>query len=353
MKTEKSEIIDQKSYDNFINQIKSDIKQSQLRAATAVTKELSSLYWRIGKQLSEKVSREGWGSKAMRRIASDLSSSYPDTSGFSFRNLQYMRKFAESYPDPNCATAVAQLPWGHNVILLDKLEKPEQRLWYASKAIEYGWSRSMLSMWIESNLYKREGKAITNFQHTLPQPQSDLAEQTLKDPYNFQFLCLSKKFEEEELEKGLTDHIQKFLIELGQGFAFVGRQYLIEVDGRTFRIDLLFYHLKLRCYFVVDLKATEFDPRDIGQMSFYLSAVDDLLRHPQDAPTIGIILCKTKSKIVAEYTLRNLTRPVGISSYETQLVESLPEALQGSLPSIEEIEEELSRKIPISEEVPL
>lgn len=344
MTSKKIEKLDQKSYGNFLQQLKDDIQQAQLKAALSITKELTLLYWRTGKMLLEKVNEEGWGARTLERLARDLKEEFPYVSGFSVRNLQYMRKFAVSYAEENYAAAAAQIPWGHNMIILDKLEDVDQRKWYIQQTIENGWSRSMLEMWIESDLYKRQGKAITNFKQTLPIPQSDLAEQTLKDPYNFSFLALDKKHRESELEQGLMDHIQKFLLELGDGFAFVGRQYKIEVEGEDHLIDLLFYHLKLRCYFVIELKATAFDPRDTGQMNFYLSAVDDLLRHPGDNPSIGILLCKKKNKVKAEYALRRCTSPISVTSYETQIVKSLPNELKASLPTIEEIESELSKE---------
>ncbi len=344
MNIKKTNVLDLKSYGNFLQHLKDDIQQTQLKAALSVTKELTLLYWRTGKMLLEKVNNEGWGAKTLERIARDLKEGFPDVSGFSVRNLQYMRKFAVSYSEENYAAAAAQIPWGHNIIILDKLEDPDQRRWYIQQTIENGWSRSMLEMWIESDLYKRQGKAITNFKQTLSIPQSDLAEQTLKDPYNFSFLALDKKHRESELEQGLMDHIQKFLLELGDGFAFVGRQYRIEVEGEDHLIDLLFYHLKLRCYFVIELKAAAFDPRDTGQINFYLSAVDDLLRHPGDNPSIGILLCKKKNKVKAEYALRRCTSPISVTSYETQIVKSLPKELKASLPTIEEIESELSKE---------
>lgn len=256
-----------------------------------------------------------------------------------------MRQFAESFPEDNWAAAAAQIPWGHNMVILDKIEKQDQRLWYIQQTIENGWSRSMLEMWIESDLYKRQGKAITNFKNTLVSPQSDLAEQTLKDPYNFSFLALDKKYREHELEQGLMDHLQKFLIELGQGFAFVGRQYPIKAGQKDLSIDLLFYHLKLRCYIIVELKAREFDSRDAGQMSAYLSAVDDLLRHENDNPSIGMILCKTKDNVFVEYVLRNFNRPIGVTKFEVNLVEKLPKELKSSLPTVKEIEAELEQDI--------
>lgn len=281
------------------------------------------LYWRIGKTLSKKVTEEGWGAKTVERLSKDLCTTLPDISGFSFRNLKYMRQFAEMYTDSNWAAAVAQIPWGHNIVLMDKVATIEQRLWYAQQTLVNGWSRSVLGMWIESDLYSRQGKAITNFKHTIPSPQSDLAEQTLKDPYNFQFLALEKKFREKELEQGLIDHIQKFLIELGEGFAFVGRQYKVEVSGKEYFIDLLFYHLKLR---------------------FYLSAIDNLLRRPDDKPTIGLLLCKGKDRCTVEYALRDVRKPIGVADYQVKLVESLPKDLQGSLPTVEEIEAELGNR---------
>ncbi len=339
----KSDNLASKAYVKLLDQLKKDIHQTQLLVALAITKELIMLYWRTGKMISEKITSEKWGTKTIERLAKDLQTSFPDVSGFSARNLKYMRKFADCYQENNYAAAAAQIPWGHNMVIMDRIKDQNQRVWYIQQTIENGWSRSMLKHWIESNLYKRQGKAITNFRQTLPSPQSDLAEQLLKDPYNFSFLALDKQYRERELEEGLINHIQNFLIELGDGFAFIGRQYRIEIDGEDNFIDLLFYHLKLRCYFVVELKTTDFDPRDAGQMNFYLSAVDSLLKHATDNPSIGILLCKTKSKVKAEYALRDINKPIGVASYETKLVESLPKNLKGSLPTIEEIEAELEQ----------
>lgn len=343
MVAKKHELVDRNSYARTLERVKSDIRQSQLHAAISVTKELTMLYWRIGKILSEKTANEQWGAKTVQNLSNDILREFPEIKGFSVRNLQFMRQFADCYPEGIHETAVSQLPWGHNIILIQKIENHLKRLWYANRAIENGWSRSMLQLWIDADLYSREGKAVNNFKNTLPSPQSDLAEQTLKNPYNFSFLTLDKRHREQELEQALMDHIQRFLIELGQGFAFVGRQYRLEVDGEDSFIDLLFYHLKLRCYFVIELKAGKFDPRDAGQMNFYLSAVDDLLRHKDDNPSIGIIICQTKNSIKAEYALRGIRKPISISSYETQLVKSLPKNLKASLPTIEEIESELSK----------
>ena len=257
--------------------------------------------------------------------------------GLSPRNLGYMKAFAEAWPEESILQVpLAKLTWFHNLTLLEKVKTKEERLWYANAAIENGWSRNVLVLHIQAGLHRRQGKAITNFKRTLPDPQSDLAQQLLKDPYNFDFLMLSQDAHERELEAGLVGHIRQFLLELGVGFAFVGSQYPLEVGGEDFRIDLLFYHLKLRRYLVIELKATPFKPEYAGKMNFYLAAVDDLIRHPGDQPSIGLILCKTKNGIVAEYALRNMAAPMGISEF-THL-EKLPGLLKGTLPTIEEIE---------------
>lgn len=339
----KTELVKDKSYFELLEKIKLDIQQAQLKAALSVTQELTNLYWQIGRYLSEVVSKEKWGAKAIERIAKDLELSFPGVSGFSFRNLKFMRQFAECYAEGVRETAVSLIPWGHNIVLMQKVDLPKKRFWYAQQAIQNGWSRSVLGMWIESDLYERQGKSVSNFKETLPNFQSDLAEQTLKDPYNFSFLALDKKFREHELEQGLMDHLQKFLLELGQGFAFVGRQVKLSIGKKDYYIDLLFYHTKLRCYIVIELKADEFDPRDAGQINFYLSAVDDNLRHKEDRPTIGMLLCKTKDNFTVEYALRDIKKPIGVSGYEVKLLESLPKEYKGSLPTVEEIERELAQ----------
>ncbi|RMD59269.1 DUF1016 domain-containing protein, partial [Candidatus Parcubacteria bacterium] len=263
--------------------------------------------------------------------------------GLSSRNLKYMRAFAKAWPDREIVQeALAQITWYHNLALLEKLKAPSVRLWYARKTVENGWSRAMLTHWIESGLHEREGKAITNFDETLPAPQSDLAAEVVRDPYNFDFLTLRTDAAERDLERGLIAHIRKFLLELGAGFAFVGQQVHLEVDGEDFYLDLLFYHLRLRCYVVIDLKAKSFKPEYAGKMNFYLSAVDDLLSHPDDKPSIGIILCKTRSRLIAEYALRDLSKPVGVARYKTRLVQALPDNLRGDLPTIEQLQSELS-----------
>jgi predicted nuclease of restriction endonuclease-like (RecB) superfamily len=284
--------------------------------------------------------QQGWGAKVIDKLAGDLRQAFPEMKGFSARNLKYMRAFAEAYPDEQFVQeAFAQITWYHNTTLMEKLKSLEQRLWYAQQTIQYGWSRNVLVHQIESGLYHRQGKAITNFENTLPKPESELAQQILKDPYNFDFLSLGKEAEERDLEKGLLKHIRDFLLELGVGFAFVGSQHHLEVDGEDFYIDLLFYHLRLRRFVVIDLKMEKFKPEFSGKMNFYVAAVDDLLKHPDDNPSIGLILCKTKSQTIVEYALRDISKPIGVSTY--QLRDTLPEQLQGSLPTIEQLEAEL------------
>lgn len=266
---------------------------------------------------------------------------FTDMRGFSPRNLKYMRAFAAAWPDIAIVQqAAAQLPWFHNCVLLDKVKTPLERAWYIHHALEGGWSRNILSMQIESGLYARSGKALTNFHATLPQPQSDLAQQLLKDPYNFDFLTLTQQAQERDLERELLAHLRQFLLELGVGFAFVGSQVPLEVGGEAFRLDLLFYHVKLRCFVIIDLKMGPFKPEYAGKMNFYLSAADDLLRHPEDQPSLGLILCRTKNRIVAEYALRDVAKPLGIAEFRH--LEALPEQLRGTLPTIEELEAELA-----------
>lgn len=330
-----------KDYAEFLKELKERIRQAQVRAALSVNKELVMLYWQIGLQISEEMNKRGWGATVVDKLSHDLRSAFPEMKGFSPRNLRYMRSFAEAYPDEQfLQQAVAKIPWGHNVRILDYVKDTAERHWYIQRAFEHGWSRDVLVMQIESRLYHRQGKAITNFENILPKLQSDLAQQVLKDPYSFDFLSLDSEAHERDIERSLIDHIQRFLLELGVGFAFVGRQYRMDVADQDFFIDLLFYHLKLRCFFVIELKATEFKPEYAGKMSFYLSAVDDLLRHPEDQPSIGLILCKTQNKLMAEYTLRDVNKPIGVSAY--QLTEALPDKLKGQLPTIEELEAELA-----------
>lgn len=330
-------------YKELFEDLKSRIRTSQLRAGLAVNKELILLYWDIGRQILHRQQKEGWGSKVIDRLARDLNREFPEMKGFSPRNLKYMRSFAEAYPDKQIVQqAAAQIPWFHNCVIINKVRGPEERMWYIHQTIENGWSRNVLTLQIENELYRRQGKAISNFRKTLPSPQSDLAHQTLKDPYIFDFLTLDKEAHERAIEKELVNHITKFLLELGAGFAFVGKQFHLEVSGQDFYIDLLFYHTKLHCYIVVELKAGDFKPEYTGQINFYLSALDDLVKGPEDNPSIGIILCAAKDRVLAEYALRDIKKPIGVAEWKTKLTRSLPKNLKGSLPSIEELEGSLS-----------
>jgi predicted nuclease of restriction endonuclease-like (RecB) superfamily len=329
-----------KSYQDLLAQLKSQIQTAQVRAAVSVNSELVLLYWGIGKEILNRQKEDGWGTGVIDRLAKDLRLEFPDMQGLSARNLGYMKAFAAAWPDGAILQqAAAKLPWFHNCVLLDKVKDSAQRTWYIQQAIENGWSRNVLVLQIESGLYARQGKAITNFQATLPAPQSDLAQQIIKDPYNFDFLTLTKKAQERDLERELLAHLRQFLIELGVGFAFAGSQIPLVVGGEDFRLDLLFYHLKLRCFVVIDLKMGAFKPEYAGKMNFYLSAVDDMLRHPDDQPSIGLILCKAKNGIVAEYALRDFRKPLSVAEFRH--LERLPEQLKGTLPTIEEIEAEL------------
>ena len=329
-------------YDAFLKDLKERIRSTQLKAAVAVNRELVLQYWKIGRDILVQQRQYGWGAKVIDRLAADLRHAFPGVQGFSPRNLKYMRAFAEAWPEEAIVQqAAAQIPWFHNCILLDKVKDPVEREWYVCKALEHGWSRAVLDHQIDSDLYRRQGKAVTNFRRTLPPEQSDLAEQILKDPYNFDFLTLADDAHERELQRGLLAHIRRFLLELGAGFAFVGENVHLEVGGEDFYIDLLFYHLKLRAFLVIDLKVRPSQPEFAGKMNFYLSAVDDLLHHPDDQPSIGLILCKAGNQVVAEYALRDIAKPVGVSSYVTRLVESLPADLQDSLPTVAELEAEL------------
>ncbi len=338
-----------KEYAQTLKDIKSRIKKAQAKSILSVNKELLKLYWYIGETITEKQKISNWGDKVIEKLAQDLQNSFPGMKGFSKINVFRMRAFYLAYEIVSqAATQFADLPifnipWFHNVIIIHKIKSTEERLWYAQKSIENGWSRSMLETWIKSDLYNRQGKAISNFPSTLPSPESDMAQQAFKDPYIFDFLTLQEEHLEQDLEKGLIDHVQKLLLEMGKGFALVGRQYHLEIDEDDYYIDLLFYHTKLKCYVVVELKARKFDPRDVGQLNFYLSACDDLLRDETDKPTIGLLLCKSKKNFTAEYALRDIRKPIGIAEYETEIIKNLPKELKSSLPTIEEIEAELEK----------
>lgn len=328
-------------YADWLADLKGRIHSAQQRAALAVNRGLVGMYWQIGRDILVRQAEQGWGAKVIERLAHDLRTAFPEMKGFSPRNLKYMRAFAEAWPDAEFVQAVlAQLPWYHQLALLDKLNSPEDRRWYATKAIEHSWSRNILVMQIETGLLQRSGSAVTNFDVSLPQAQSDLARESLKDPYRFDFLGLTEKAQEREVENALVKHVTEFLLELGAGFAFVGRQVLLDVGGDEFFLDLLFYHLKLRCYVVIELKGGKFKPEHLGQLGFYLTAVDRQVKDEQDNPTIGLLLCKSKNKVVAEYALGDKSQPMGIAEYK--LAASLPAELQTSLPSIEQLERELA-----------
>ena len=403
MSTKKSSLLPV-SYQPLLAELKTRIRTAQIKAALSVNRELILLYWHLGREILRAQQAEGWGTKVVARLARDLAATFPEMDGFSERNLKRMRTFAEAYPGnsivpqpvaqlntiaaraalteptrtrrgkvapkspalkipskirphstvPIVPQPVAQidgppppltsLPWSTNIVLLEKIKNPTNRLWYARKAIEHGWSRTVLTLQIESRLHQRSGKAITNFDQTLPPAQSDLAREVLKDPYTFDFLTLGETAHERDLEHGLVQHVQQLLVELGGGFAFVGRQFHLEVGDEDFYLDLLFYHLRLRCFVVVDLKMKPFEPEFAGKMNFYLSVVDAQMRHAQDAPTIGLLLCKdAKNKLKVEYALRDVKKPIGVAEWQTRLVESLPKKLQGSLPTIAAIERGLNR----------
>ncbi len=336
-----SSLFSDDNYADFLNGLKSRIRTAQVKAALAVNQELIHLYWQIGNEILTRQQDQGWGGKVIERLAKDLKREFPDISGFSQTNLKYMRAFAEAYSEEEIGQrSVGQLPWRHNIALITKLKEQQARLWYAHKAVENGWSRDILVMQIESDLFARLGGAVTNFERVLPAPQSDLAQQLVKDPYNFDFLTLAEEAQERDLERGLVDHIRDFLLELGMGFSFLGSQYPLVVSGKEYRLDILFYHVKLHCYVVVDLKMREFEPQHSGQMSFYVAAVDNLMRNELDAPTIGIILCRSKDKTIVEYALQGTQQPIGVSTFQTQ--GELPPDIQSSLPTVEQFELELN-----------
>jgi predicted nuclease of restriction endonuclease-like (RecB) superfamily len=299
----------------------------------------------FGRAILKRQEREGWGSKVIDRLSADLREAFPDMRGLSPRNLKYMRSFAAAWPNQQFVQeTLAQITWYHNIALLEKVADPQTRLWYAKMARENGWSRNILAIQIETSAHKRHGKAITNFALTLPPADSDMAAQVFKDPYLFDFLGTADPRREREVEQALVNHVQHFLLELGTGFAFVGRQIHLEAGDSDFYLDLLFYHLKLRCYVVVELKAVPFEPGFVGALNMYLSAVDDLLRHPDDKPTIGLLLCRSKNKVVVEYAIRGFKKPIGVADWETRLVKRLPKQLKGSLPTVAEIEAELAQE---------
>lgn len=328
-------------YVQWLQSLKEQIRTARIKASLAVNSELIRLYWRIGSEIVARRATQHWGTKVLEQLAKDLRSEFPDMKGLSLTNLKYMAQFAEAWPAAAIGQQlVDQLPWGQNIVLMTQLPDRPLREWYAKKTIEHGWSRSILEMQIESQAHRRFGAAQTNFERTLPAPQSDLARDLLKDPYAFDFLGLTDAANERAIEKGLIQHLRDFLIELGVGFAFVGSQYKLDIEGDEFYIDLLFYHLKLHCYVVIELKNTEFKFEYTGQLNGYLAAVDDLVRDPaHDAPTIGLILCKSKKQTMVEYALRGVQTPMGVSTYRT----ALPDAVAQALPSIEVLAAEIER----------
>ena len=347
-------IIKTKDYLAFIQDIKQRIQGAQIKASVAVNQALLQLYWDMAERIVAKQQESTWGDGFLLQMSRDLQVEFPEIKGFSLRNLKYMRQWFQFWSAgpsigqqvvaqleklKNAQQLVSQIPWGHNLLIISKIKTTEQALFYVQQTIQNNWSRVVLTHHIESGLHLREGKAVTNFQSTLPAPHSDLARQMLKDPYHFDFLMLKERHDEQELENALIEHITRFLLELGAGFSYIGRQYKLEVDGDEFFIDLLFYHVRLHCYVVVELKTVKFKPEFAGKLNFYISAVDDILKAEQDHPTIGILICKSKKDTVVEYALRNINKPIGVSEYT--ITQNLPEELKSSLPSIEEIEAEL------------
>lgn len=353
-----------RQYKKWVVELKTRIQSAQVKAAVAVNRELLELYWDLGREICEKQKVANWGDGLIEQLAKDLSAAFPGVKGFSRANLLYIRKWYLFYQDvivpqvvgeiekvqqavgqiEKVAQAVRQIPWGHNRLIINRRSTVLEALFYVRETIRNNWSRATLTAQIGSRLYQRQGKAIDNFGSTLPEPQSDLAKETLKNPYNFDFLTLGKEARERDLETALTGHIQRFILELGQGFAYMGRQFALKVGGDDFFIDLLFYHTRLRCYVIVELKADEFRPEYVGKLNFYLNVVNAQLRHPQDQRSIGILLCRTPNKVVVEFSLENVSSPLGIAEY--QITNAMPENLKGELPSIEELELELA-SIPV------
>lgn len=334
-----------KNYRHWVEELKTEIQRTQIKTVISVNHQLLELYWKIGQSISEKINVEKWGTSVVENLSKDLKKHFSNQKGFSRSNLFSMRKWYEFYSQPKMEIEkvqqlVGQIPWGHNILIITKLNSIEEALFYVNKTIENNWSRTVLAHQIDLELHKRMGKAITNFENTLPKPHSELAIETLKDPYKFDFLTLTEEALEKDVENQLVKHITSFLLELGEGFSFVGRQVPLKIANEDFYIDLLFYHIKLKCYIVIELKSVKFKAEYTGKMNFYLSAVDDLLKGKDDNSTIGLLLCKSKSEIIAEYALRGTSQPIGVAEYK--IVNSIPNELKPKLPTIEEIEEELT-----------
>lgn len=340
-------------YQDWLKALKRRLRQVQLKAAVAVNQELLRFYWALGADIVERQKNAAWGTGFLQQLSKDLIAEFPGIKGFSLRNIKYIRQWFLFYSAaPNGQQPVAQvetppvaqiiqIPWGHNLAIIAKCKRVDEALYYVRNTLAHGWSRSVLTHQIESGLWQREGKAVSNFAEVLAAPQSDLATQTLKDPYVFDFLTLTKNHNERELEAGLIEHITHFLLELGAGFAYIGRQVPLQVGARDFFLDLLFYHTRLHAYVVVELKTVDFEPEHAGKLNFYLKALDAQLRRDGDNPSIGILLCKSRDKTVVEYALSDIHKPIGVSEY--QLTRSLPESLKSSLPSIEDLEAELEK----------
>ncbi len=329
-------------YKAFVQDIKQQVQSVQIKAAIMVNQALLQLYWDLAERIVTQQQTTAWGDGFLLQLSRDLQAEFPDMKGFSKRNLELMRQWYRFWSEqPAIAKQlVAQIPWGHNLVILNKIKNPNEAVFYVQKTLQNNWSRVVLTHQIESNLYQRQGKAISNFQTTLPSPQSDLASETLKDPYIFDFLSLTEKHNEKELEAALVAQVTRLLLEFGVGFSYLGRQYKLDISGDEFFIDLLFYHVKLHCYVVVELKTVKFKPEFIGQLNFYVSAVDGVLKSESDNATIGILICKSKNVTVVEYALKDIQKPIGVSEYI--ITQSLPDEFKSSLPSIEAIEAELN-----------
>jgi len=349
----KQALTQDKTYSTWLKELKQKVRLVQIKAAVKVNSELLRFYWELGLDIVDKQKNTKWGDGFLNQLSQDLSSTFPDMKGFSKRNLELIRKWYRFWSDSTLIAKqlatqtesvhiipIFQIPWWHNIVIITKIQNSDKALFYVNKTIQNNWSRSVLTHHIESDLFKREGKAVTNFEATLPAPQSDLAREILKDPYNFDFLTLTEKHNEKELENALVNHVTKFLLELGAGFSYIGRQYNLEINGDEFFIDLLFYHVKLHCYVVVELKSVKFKPEFAGKLNFYISAVDGILKSERDNPTVGILICKSKNNTVVEYALKDVHKPIGVSEYI--ITKNLPDEFKSSLPSIEEIEAELS-----------
>jgi predicted nuclease of restriction endonuclease-like (RecB) superfamily len=329
-------------YQELLQELKGRIRTAQVRAGLAVSRELVLLYWSIGKDLSQRFASQGWGTKINERLASDLQAEFPGVEGFSPRNFRYMRALAEAWPEEAILQSlIAKLPWGHNLRVLDRIKDRPTREWYLRAALEYGWSQDVLVLQIKSRLHDREGKSLTNFQRELPPPESDMAEKILKDPYNFDFLTVTEAAKEREIERGLLTHLRDLLLELGRGFSFVGSQVPLTVDGQTFYIDLLFYHVRLHRYFVFELKVGAFQPEHAGKLGFYLAAVNGTMRTPVEGPSIGVLLCESRSGPIVEFTLETINQPIGVSTYH--VTRELPAPMQEELPTVEDLQEVVNK----------